>query len=140
MPIENYSTTVDSFATVGKIQRFLAKNGATSLSIQMDDDGNPVSMHFGLYHKGQQMFFVLPTRHDRVLKRLESDRVGARFCTSEHALRVAWRNLEDWVRAQVTLIQTGLVEMPELFLPFAVDKSGETIFQKFEQNHKLLNG
>jgi hypothetical protein len=45
----------------------------------------------------------------------------------EQATRVAWRILKDWIEAQLALIQTGMVSVEQVFLPFAQSSSGKTL-------------
>jgi hypothetical protein len=57
----------------------------------------------------------------------------------EYVYRVAWRNIRDWVMAQLALYETEIVEMPQVFLPFATDAKGQTLYDKM-LSRKLLLG
>lgn len=131
--LTNYSTTVDAYATIGKIQQMLGRNGASSISLQMDAAGNPTEMHFALLHNSQTLFFKLPVRADRTLARLIESGAEPRYRTQAHALRVAWRNVEDWIKAQVTFLQMDQAEVAEVFMPYAVLPSGRTLWEIIEE-------
>ena len=36
----------------------------------------------------------------------------------QQAIRTSWRTLKDWVEAQMALLETGMVTMDEIFLPY----------------------
>jgi hypothetical protein len=54
------------------------------------------------------------------------------------AYRVAWANIKDWVEAQMALYETEMVDMPQIFLPFAVDSKGETLYDRVGRGEFLL--
>ena len=45
------------------------------------------------------------------------------------AERTAWRNVRDWIMAQMAIIEAGQVEMEEVFLPYLTDRQGRTLYQ-----------
>jgi hypothetical protein len=47
----------------------------------------------------------------------------------EQAYRVAWRNILDWVQAQMALLEIEMVKLEEIFLPYMVTRTGETVFE-----------
>mgnify|MGYP001561850363 CR=1 FL=1 len=56
----------------------------------------------------------------------------------DYCYRVAWRDIRDWVLAQMALYETAMVEMPQIFLPFATDSQGQTIYDKVLKGQFLL--
>jgi hypothetical protein len=56
----------------------------------------------------------------------------------EQAYRVAWRNILDWVQAQMALLEIGMVEMEEVFLPYMLDRQGVPYLERMEQRGFLL--
>ena len=56
----------------------------------------------------------------------------------EYVYRVAWRNIRDWVMVQLALYETEIVEMPQVFLPFATDAQGQTLYDKMRSGELLL--
>ena len=89
--------------------------------------------------------FALPVRVEPVFKILNSnrkyeyDRSQKAAQDREQAERVAWRQLFRWCQAQVAMIEIGMVEALEVFLPYLQNESGQTLFQVFkESGMKLL--
>ena len=60
--------------------------------------------------------------------------------TPEQARRVAWRIIKDWVEAQMAIVATKMVTLPQVFLPYAVNKNGQTLYQIVAENPQLLLG
>lgn len=53
--------------------------------------------------------------------------------TREQAGRVAWRTIQDWLEAQLELIENGLASLDEVMLPFRlVDADGTTIYRALQ--------
>ena len=42
--------------------------------------------------------------------------------------------------AQLALYETEIVDMPQVFLPFATDAKGQTLYEKVAQSKFLLGG
>jgi hypothetical protein len=53
--------------------------------------------------------------------------------------RVAWRNILDWVQAQMALLEIGMAKIEEVFLPYMQDREGITFFERMEQRGFLLD-
>ena len=62
----------------------------------------------------------------------------ARCASEEHAYRVAWRIIKDWVEAQLSLLETEMVKMEEIFLPCVIAHSGQTVYQVMAERHFML--
>lgn len=61
-------------------------------------------------------------------------------CDREQAERVAWRIVKDWVEAQMAILESEMVQMDEIFLPYMVDNNGQTLFQAYRSNQLMLGG
>ncbi len=46
------------------------------------------------------------------------------------AERIAWRQLLRWVQIQIAMIQTGMVDAAEVFLPY-MEVGGRTLYRAF---------
>ena len=56
------------------------------------------------------------------------------------AERVAWRQVLRWVEVQVAMIDCGMADPAEVFLPYAITASGRTVYQLFaETGTKMLS-
>ena len=58
--------------------------------------------------------------------------------TFEQANRVAWRIIKDWIDAQMAVLETEMVEMEEIFLPYVLNKQGQTLYEAFKENQLML--
>ncbi|MFA4945911.1 MAG: hypothetical protein WC789_14585 [Lentisphaeria bacterium] len=142
MPILNYTTKIHSAKTVGEIQHILARAGARSINIDYDDHAQPVAVTFLVNVTGRLVNFRLPSNWRGVWARLRDDpAVPRNLRTEEQSRRVAWRIVKDWCEAQMAIIDSGLAELTEVFLPYAVNpESGQTLFQEFQASKLLTAG
>jgi hypothetical protein len=141
MPLLNYSTSISADKTVGEIQSKLAKAGARQILHEYDPDGNVTALSFRIETKFGNMAFRLPANISAVEKTLAKQTVTRRSygysrnvkvnASLEQATRVGWRILKDWMEAQLALIETGMVEIEEVFLPYAQNNKGQTVYEGF---------
>jgi hypothetical protein len=135
MPIKNYTTKVDVYQSLGEIQGALAKNGASKIMIDYDEKGNPVGVTFGINTPQGSLGFLLPANIEGVLKVFAKQKVKP---DREQAERTAWRNIRDWVLAQMAFVEAGNVEVDEVFLPYLTDGKGRTLYQVYQSGQLLL--
>lgn len=128
MALKNYSTKVSAASTVSEIQALLAKHGAHRVSIEYGDAGRVTGVSFIIEDSLGAHIFRLPARTEAVQRVLAKQHVK---CTDEHAEAVAWRNVKDWVAAQIALIETGQVEAVEVMMPYMLDDAGHTLYESF---------
>jgi hypothetical protein len=142
MAILNYTTKIDSWKTVGEIQKILSQNNVTHSSIK-NEGIFPVALSFTINYKGSPLNFLLPCNHEGVLRCFKKDRrVPNSSKNSDQALRTAWRIVKDWVEAQMAIIQSEQASIEQVFLPYLiVNPNGETLANKMLNNDglKLLN-
>jgi hypothetical protein len=139
MPILNYTTKIAPDKTVMEIQQILAKAGAKTISIDYDDLGFPIAVSFFVEIREYWVNFRLPSNYLGVQVVLEDDPAVPRsFKTQDQARRVAWRITKDWVSAQMAIIESRQAELAEVFLPYAVTKTGRTLFQDFRAGQLQL--
>lgn len=79
----------------------------------------------------------LPANVDAVQKVLTRQKVK---CDREQAERVAWRIVKDWVEAQMAILESEMVQMDEIFLPYMVNDRGQTVFAAYRDNQLRLEG
>jgi len=139
MPILKYTTSIDASKTVMEIQIALAKAGAKSVNIDYDSGGQPESVSFLISVQGKWVNFRLPSSYTGVLKMLENDpSVPKKLKTIDQARRVAWRITKDWTLAQMAIIEARQAELAEVFMPYAITASGQTLFQAFREGQLSL--
>lgn len=140
MAILNYTTTIDSYKTVAEIERILVQHKASS--IMKSYDGEIItSLSFIIEADCGQVPIKLPAKINQCLKVLESEKKkGTKNvkATEEQAELVAWRILKDWVMAQMALLDINMVKMQEVFMPYIVDATGKTLYEKLETKSFLL--
>ena len=140
MPILNYTTKIDSYKTIMEIQQILTKNGATKIIVDNDQRGLPVALTFCINFKNENLAFSLPCNFSGVLKSMKNNKKCPKnLCNEEQALRVSWRIIKNWVEAQMAIVEAQLVDMFEVFLPYAITKEGKTLYEHLkENNHQIL--
>lgn len=141
MPLLNYTTQIDAEKTIGEINKILSTHGATSILSEYDADGNIFALSFRVNINGQYIGFKLPADWHPVLTILERDmKVPRRLETKEQAVRISWRIIKDWIEAQMALVETHMVSLEQVFLPYAITNDGQTVFEKVMNSSLLLSG
>ena len=129
MPILNYTTKVDVHISLGEIQGQLAKHGARRIVTDYDDSGEVTSISFIIDTPNGMNAVRLPANVEAVKKVLENQKVK---CDMVQARRVAWRILKDWVLAQMAILESAMVTMDQIFLPYMVNgATDETVYDMF---------
>ena len=127
MPIANYTTKVPAMRSVGEIQGILVAHGAKSIMINFNG-AEPESLAFLVSTSHGDLPFLLPANIDRLQKVLDGQRVRTQVDRAM-AARVAWRILKDWVRAQMAMLETEMVELEQIFLPYMEVEQGKNLYQ-----------
>ena len=121
MPLLNYSTKVEAHRTVSEITAILVRHGASRIMQEYDGSGNIVALKWSLAGRYGTLGYAMPVNYQAVYEVLtEEGRIFKRDSErrKEQARRVAWRILKDWIEAQIALLESGMVEMEEIFLPY----------------------
>jgi hypothetical protein len=130
MSLLNYTTKVPAMTTIAQIQQILVKHGATDTLTQYEN-GRVKSLTFKVNTPQGPLAITLPAdvaATQRVLRRS----APRSLCTEDHARDVAWRIIKDWVEAQMALLETEMVSMAEIFLPYVVTDDGRTMFNRLK--------
>lgn len=140
MALKNYTTTIDSTKTIGEIQGILAKHGANAIMTEYND-GQVIALSFRIKTPNGEIGVKLPANIDRVLQVLKNQRKRNNQVkdTREQAAKTAWRIIKDWIDAQMAILETEMVEMEEIFLPYVLNKEGQTLYEAFKNNKLMLN-
>ena len=134
MAIKNYTTKVDIFTSLGEIQGALAKNGA--LKIMTDyADGKPVSISFATTSAGSMRGFTLPAPVEGTLRAFQKQKIKA---DRKQAEMTAWRNVRDWILAQMALVESCDVPVDQVFLPYLSDNTGRTLYEVYQSGRLLI--
>ncbi len=138
MPIKNYTTKVPADRSIKEIQDALVGHGAVGVLYQYEKGtGRIAALKFQLLIEENSVSFSLPVQWRKFQAVLQEQRV--RRCDDEdYVYRVAWRCIRDWVLAQLALYETQIVELPQVFLPFATHKDGTTLYDQVMGGNLLL--
>lgn len=135
------TTEISAEKTVHEIQACLGKYGADGVQLEYKD-GEVHAVSFGIrLRTGEKpLFFALPARWEPIMTIMRaryshtpSNAQGDRM--KAQAKRVAWRQILRWVQAQMAMVETNMVRIEEVFMPYlVVHPSGQTLFQKLQEN------
>lgn len=137
MAIKNYTTEVDVYKSLGEIQAALASHGARKIMVDYDADGQPIGVMFAIETPIGPRGFCLPANVDGVRAVFDQQKVRAKPGQAE---RTAWRNIRDWIMAQMAIIEAGQVQLEEVFLPYLTDNRGKTLYQLYRGGQLALEG
>ena len=138
MPILNYTTTIKPIKTIGEITQALVERKANKIVVDYENT-IPVALTFQLVHKSTPILFSLPANVEGVYECLKKQKVPKKYQTKDQASRTAWRILKVWIDAQMAIIDAEIVTPAQVFLPYAVTKSGNTLYEEIESTNLLLN-
>ena len=137
-----FSTTpVAPSKTAAEIEEMLARHGV-SKTAKKYDKGRVVAVYFEMDTPQGRFPFSLPVNVDAVYQLfLEARRsipaYRHRSLPKEvevkmflQAERTAWRIVHWWVKAQLALVQTQMVTVTEIFLPYMLVGGGQTLYQR----------
>jgi hypothetical protein len=134
--IANYTTTVTAMKSIGEIQGILVAHGAKHILMDYDE-GEPIGIAFISNTAYGDIPFRLPANIDKVQSILNKQRVRTTV-SRELAARVAWRILKDWVRAQMAILETEMVTIDQVFLPYMETGKGKTLYEVMLEHHLQL--
>lgn len=124
MPLKNYSTRVPAEKTTQEIMAILAIKGAREILAEYDDTGAVEGLSFRIDTPSGRLPFRLPVNLHGVRQRLaqewEAGSVRLGRTTEDHVRRVDWRIMKDWLEAQMALLDTEMVELEQIFLPYMI--------------------
>ena len=136
MPIKNYTTTIKASKTIGEIQEILASRGARQIMIDYQD-GRANRVCFTIDTPIGLPAVVLPVQPDRVLAVLKRDGVKADYTRAEN---VAWRIAKDWLVDQLAILDTEMVTIDQVLLPYFVDRSGRSVYELYGSGQLMIAG
>ena len=147
MAIKNYTSDKPIDRIFAELQQTLGTHGAKQISFDYGDDGKVHGVQFVIKVNDRFLPIKLPARVEKaqaVLKQqwdagvISHKRGKEQTYGYEQAYRVAWRNILDWVQAQMALLEIGMAKMEEVFLPYMQDRQGVTYFERMQERGFLL--
>ncbi|MCK9435743.1 MAG: hypothetical protein M0Q12_00880 [Synergistaceae bacterium] len=142
----NYTTQVAAEKSIGEIQKKLVAHGAREILIKYDGGtGEPAALLFIIPLKKEDkegVPFRLPANIKQVEQKLLNMRArpwnADRGMVHAQALRVGWRIVKDWVEAQLAIIDTEMVTLREVFLPYMMMDEQHTVYDIMESKGYFL--
>ena len=136
MAIKNYTSGVDIYTSLSEIQGALARAGATKIMVDYES-GKPTAVTFAIETVAGTRGFRLPAAVDGTLRVFAAQKIKADRAQAE---RTAWRNIRDWVLAQLALVEACDVAVDEVFFPYLTDGNGRTLYQAYATGQLMLEG
>lgn len=127
--LKNYASKAKLPNIFNAIEKTLATHGAKQVTRDYDNTGKLKSISFVIVTRKGDLGIRLPARFDKVEQLFKEQ--GVRY-KEDQPYRTAWATIRDWVDAQMALIDWEMVKPEEVFLPYAVDRSGRTYFEVIE--------
>lgn len=137
MPLKNY--TSKGKGTFDKITKALTSHGARTINYDYDDNGRVTGIQFEIFIAGTKLPIKLPAKVDKVAMMMYGKpMMSLNEKQASQAYNTAWANIKDWIEAQMAMIDTEMVEMEEIFLPYVLTPAGETMFEMMQTSNFLL--
>jgi len=131
MAIKNAFTSAPLENIIGAIQKCLVAHGAKKIMYDYSDEGVLTGLSFGITVNNKILGVKLPAKVaecERIL--IEQGLFNEK--KKDHALRVAWASIRDWVTAQMAMIDLEMVKMEEVFLPYILD-GDRTVYEIYQE-------
>lgn len=140
MPLLNYTTKVPTARTIGHVQALLVEAGARSIMIDYNEVGTPTGVAFIIETMHGPRTYKLPVYAEPVHRLLKDEpQLRPPQRTPEHAERVAWRILKDWLEAQLAIIQAEQVTLDQVMLPYMqAEVGGRTVYELYRDSQLAL--
>ena len=140
----NYTTKINAAQTVTECSMLLAQHGADAIQTTYTE-GRVTGVGFLLH--GHE--YALPVDVDAMHRVLEAAvgkglRSGhqsqAALRSREHAERVAWRVVKDWLEAQLALVAAQQIPLDEVMLPYLITATGRPLRSEWRDHPLALTG
>ena len=127
------STEKSVAQSLSEINRLLVSAGAVSIR-QEYADKKVTAVIFTLNVYAGTVEYRLPCRAEALIKR--------HGLSGDKAERIAWRQVFRWLQAQLAFAESGMSKATEVLMPYAIDRSGATLFEVWENqiSRQLTSG
>ena len=136
------STNVPAEKTASEIEDMLRKADVEKVGKSFES-GRIKAIYFQMDTPESSLPFMLPVNVDAVYqillnKRKSSPAYRYNFPNEvkqkihDQAERTAWRIIHWWLKGQLALVQTQMVGVTEIFLPYMLVSGSETLYQRLK--------
>ena len=145
MAIKNYTTDVPVNKTVSEIHLILADHGAKRILFDYGADSKVTAISFTIETPTGEQAVRLPANVERVCEVLRQQKNNPRNRnrsqiddSQDQAERVAWRIVKDWLAAQLAILETEMVDVQQVFLPYFLNRQGQTLYEVYSSGALML--
>ena len=145
MAIKNYTTDVPVNETVSEIHLMLADHGAKRILFDYGADSKVTAISFTIETPTGEQAVRLPANVERVREVLRQQKNNPRNRnrsqiddSRDQAERVAWRIVKDWLAAQLAILETEMVDVQQVFLPYFLNRQGQTLYEVYSSGSLML--
>lgn len=145
MAIKNYTTDVPVNKTVSEIHLMLADHGARRILFDYSADSKVKAISFTIETPTGEQAVRLPANVERVREVLRQQKNNPRNRnrsqiddSQDQAERVAWRIVKDWLAAQLAILETEMVDVQQVFLPYFLNRQGQTLYEVYSSGALML--
>ena len=136
------TTHISAERTAQEIATLLAQSGASAVLTEYGKDRKISGLSFRLEVGNKQVPCTLPARIEPVfnyLQKKRSLRTRSRNEVNdrEQAERVAWRQLLRWIQARLAMIDCGMVQPAEVFMPYVQVAPNQTLYERMTASGQL---
>lgn len=145
--VVNYTTAAPVMQTLAEMQERLATSGASHIGVSYED-GSPIALTFMLRGPHGPRHFTVPVDVDAMQRLLRSHEDAGRFrsqrkakghfTSREHASRVAWRVMKDWLAATLAIVEADMLRLDEVMLPYLMVGPERTLAQAYRESESVL--
>jgi hypothetical protein len=153
MALLNYTTIKKPEETVSEIGQLLSQWGVSAIMTEYDGrqvsavafkieiDGKPLSFRLPCNWRAVHQVLVTHNANRKRTKRNGYMQIEKRIDDSEEqSIKVAWRIIQDWIVAQMALVEVNMATVPQIFLPYVITRDGRTLAEKVFDEPEFLLG
>jgi hypothetical protein len=138
-----YASATSDMRAREEIRKTLSRFGCESIGFMDDNMRHEVLLAFT--HRGQQIQMRVSARGWAQMWLKENPYNGRRRLNRQEYEQAALQQgriavnsiLRDWVKAQITIIESGIVSFEAVFLPFMLTADGRTVIEKIKDTNLL---
>ena len=136
MPLKNYTSGMPINRIFDNIQKMLVAHGAKQIMFEYGDGGLAIGITFIVQTPKGMLPIKLPVRIEKIKKVFEQD--GVNYRDELQPYRTGWKNIHDWIAAQMAMLDTEMVKLEEVFLPYMTNNRGQTYYEILEGRGFML--
>ena len=140
-PLFTYTTKIEPQKTVSEISEVLADHKAKAVMVEYDE-GEIKALSFKVDTPAGERGIRLPCNPEPVYQVLinqsKEGKIPKYIVNKHQALRVSWRILFYWVKAQMAILETEMVSMEQIFLPYMIMENNRTLYDNMRDTRFQL--